>query len=346
MTANDIKNITNAMTKTITKTVTVNALTLLILMVLLILTPSADARSISDYLVEHEQRSEPNISNNSTNNLDTNKLDTSNVDAHSTAKPTIIALSPHIVEMLYDIGAGEQIIGTTTFADYPEQAKQIPVIGNYLRLQIEKVITLQPDLIIAWKSGNPSDDLARLQQLGFKVIYSQPNSFADVAKEMLVFGEFTGHKVTAARKANNYLASLNALKTQYQHKEKITGFYELWSRPLTTVAKGSWPQQFLSLCGVKNPFEDIATPYPQINIESVLKTPIQLIIQPLSENQTDKQAFNWHDWPVIPAVKNKQIIQPDADAMHRMTVRSLNELQHLCASIDQTRQWLQNNNAL
>jgi len=334
MTANDIKTITKTMPKNITKTVTVNALTLSILTVLLmvLLTPSTAASSISDYLVNYDHVSDSTINESAFDNTLASKADTKSI-----AKPTIIALSPHIVEMLYDIGAGEQIIGTTTFANYPEQAKQIPVIGNYLRLQIEKVITLQPDLIIAWKSGNPSDDLTRLQQLGFKVIYSQPNSFADVAKEMIAFGEITGHKAVAERKANDYLTRLNALKAQYQHKEKITGFYELWSRPLTTVAKGSWPQQFLSLCGVKNPFKDIATPYPQINIESVLKTPIQLIIQPLSENQTDKQAFNWHDWPVIPAVKNKQIIQPDADAMHRMTIRSLNALTDLCVDIDKVR---------
>ena len=97
------------------------------------------------------------------------------------SKPTIIALAPHIVEMLYDVGAGGQIIGTTAFADYPEQAKKIPRIGNYVRLQLERVIELQPDLIIAWKSGNPSDDLARLEQLGFNIVYSQPHTFEDIA---------------------------------------------------------------------------------------------------------------------------------------------------------------------
>ncbi|MBL4942349.1 MAG: cobalamin-binding protein [Colwellia sp.] len=263
-------------------------------------------------------------------------------------KPTIIALSPHIVEMLYDIGAGEQIIGTTAFADYPEQAKNIPVIGNYLRLQIEKVITLQPDYIIAWKSGNPSDDLARLKQLGFTIIYSQPNSFEDIAKEMREFGVLTGHQNQAEQQATQLIKALELIKAQYHDKAAITVFYELWSRPLTTIAKGSWPQQFLNICQAKNPFEQANTPYPQVNIEKILLTPIQIIIQPLSFNQEgsqkEKEAFNWQDWPVISAVKNKQIIQPDADAMHRMTMRSLGELKNLCASIDDTRQWLQQNN--
>ncbi len=253
----------------------------------------------------------------------------------------IIALAPHIVEMLYDVGAGDQIIGTTDFADYPEEAKEIPRIGNYIRLQIERVIELQPDLIIAWKSGNPSDDLARLNQLGFTVLYSQPNTFEDIAKELKYFANVTGNQAQGERVAGEFLSQLNELSTTYENKSDITVFYELWSRPLTTIAKGSWPQQHLNICHATNPFEQVVTPYPQVNIEMVLQTPIDLIIQPLSENQKDREGFNWTDWPAISAVKNNFIIQPDADALHRMTPRSLDELKTLCEGIDQVRQKLQ-----
>lgn len=252
-------------------------------------------------------------------------------------KPSIIALAPHVVEMLYAVGAGEQIIGTTAFADYPEAAKEIPRIGNYVRLQIERVIELQPDVIIAWKSGNPSDDLARLKQLGFKVIYSQPHSFEDIANEIRHFASITGHQEKGEQVAQRFEAELAEISATYQQKKLITGFYELWSRPLTTVAKGSWPQQFLNICRVKNPFESVLTPYPQISIEQVLSTKVELIIQPLSVNQKDREGFNWQSWSIIPAVKNGHIIQPNADAVHRMSLRSLTALKDLCADIDNVR---------
>ena len=262
------------------------------------------------------------------------------VNAFEQKKPTIIALAPHIVEMLYDIGAGEQIIGTTEFADYPEQAKLIPRIGNYAKLQIERVIELQPDIIMAWRSGNPSDDLNRLENLGFTVVYSEPKTFEDIASEIRLFGKLSGHQQQAQQLSDKFITELASLKKTYQNKTAITVFYELWSRPLTTIAKGSWPQQHLNICQAKNPFEQVATPYPQVNIEQVLQTPIELIIQPMSINQKDREGFNWQDWPVIPAVKNQQIIQPDADALHRMTPRSLEELSKLCQAIDGTRQLL------
>ncbi len=257
-------------------------------------------------------------------------------------KPSIIALSPHIVEMLYDIGAGAQIIGTTEYSDYPIAAKSIPRIGNYLGIQIERVIELNPDLIIAWKSGSPSNDLAKLKQLGFTIEYSQPNIFEDLAKEMSKFGKLTGNAAKGNAQAGYFMRQLKQIKNKYKNKSSITAFYELWSTPLTTIAKSSWPQQFLNVCKVNNPFENVSTPYPQINIEQLLQMDIDIIIQPKSLNQSSKLGFNWQDWPLIPAVKNNNIIHPNADAMHRMTKRSLDELKSLCATVDNIRQLSQN----
>lgn len=258
-------------------------------------------------------------------------------------KPKIIALAPHIVEMLFDIGAGDQIVAVTEHADFPQAARELPRIGNSLRIQLERVIELQPDLVLAWKSGNPSDDLARIKQLGFNVVYSQPHSFEDVAKEIKLFGELSGHKAQAEQVANDYLADLAVIKQQYAKKDPIIGFYEVWSRPITTVAENSWPQQFLDVCQISNPFYNAKSSYPQVNIEQILQMHPKLIIQPLSENQVDREGYDWQKWTIIPAVKHQQIIQLDADVIHRMTTRSLGALRNLCQQADRTRAYYQKN---
>lgn len=254
-------------------------------------------------------------------------------------KPTIVALAPHIVEMLYSIGAGEQIIGASEYSDFPEQAKAIPRVNNYAKVQLERVIELQPDLIIAWQSGSPSDDIARLQQLGFTIVYSEPKTFEDIAKEIRLFGKLTGHTQQAKTRSDEFLSKLALIKATYQSSEPITVFYESWSRPLTTIANASWPQQHLNLCKANNPFAQNASPYPQVNIEQILQWPPMLIIQPKSAHSKNKEVFNWQDWPNIAAVKHQQLIQPNADALHRMTLRSLDELDRLCLSIEQTRKF-------
>lgn len=254
-------------------------------------------------------------------------------------KPRIIALSPHIVEMLYSIGAGEQIIATTEFSDYPIAAKKIPRIGNYLRLQIERIVELKPDYIIAWQGGSPNDDLTRLKKLGFNIIYSSPKSFADIALDLQTFGKISGHQQAANKLALTFLRRLKNIKAKYQNKPLINTFYELWSTPLTTIAKGSWPQQHLDICHAANVFYDTASPYPIVGIEQVISKNIQLMIVPLSTNQTNKQGYNWQKWPLINAVKNKQFIYPNSDKMHRMTLRALDELEYLCEEIDVVRQF-------
>ncbi|UAA37755.1 cobalamin-binding protein [Paraneptunicella aestuarii] len=245
-------------------------------------------------------------------------------------KPTIIALAPHIVEVLFEVGAGEQIIAATEYSDYPEQAKDIPVIGNYLGLQIERIIELNPDLIIAWQGGNPATDLDKLKKLGFEILYSFPLELTDVPKEMRLYGAKTHNAESAERVASAFEQRLSAMKKQYQDQKWQTAFYEIWHQPLTTVAKPGWAHNLLETCHIRNAFADAGNPYPQVNIEQVLEENIELIIQPVSISQGQTSGYQWSQWPDIPAVKNHRIIQPDSDKLHRMSSRVLDELQWLC----------------
>lgn len=271
-------------------------------------------------------------------------------------KPTIIALAPHIVELLFEIGAGAQIIGTTEFADYPEAAKQIPVVGNYLGLNIETIVSLDPDLIIAWRGGNVGRDLEKLQRLGLPIVYSQPLSLPDIARDLREFGKHSHNVALAERKAQQFETALALLQKQYQSETAIKVFYEIWHRPLTTVAKQGWAHNLLSVCQLDNVFADIAHPYPQVNIEQVLARDVQLIIQPQSPEQESSKTqssntssgasqsaakpatgFHWQAWPDIPAVQQQHILRPNADKLHRMTLRTLVELTDLCAKAHQLR---------
>ncbi len=250
----------------------------------------------------------------------------------------IIALAPHIVEQLYAIGAGDQIIGTTAYADYPEAAKQIPGVGSYAGLQIEKIIQMQPDVIIAWKTGNPVEDLQRLEQYQLKVVYSDLTRLEDVARELRTFGKLTGRQAAAESQAVAYEQRLGALRQTYADKAPLTAFYELWSQPLTTVAGTAWPQQQIELCGVHNPFQDAIDDYPHVGLEQVLVTNPQVIIQPSKHSQDSPDAVEWEKWPSLPAVQHSAIFHPDADKVHRMTSRTLDEVEVLCQQIDDARQ--------
>lgn len=264
-----------------------------------------------------------------------------NASNDSLQKQRIIALAPHIVESLYAIGAGQQIIGTTAYADYPKAAENILRVGNYARLQIEKIIQLKPDVIIAWKTGNPADDLARLEKYQLKVIYSHPQTLEDVAKELIMLGKVTGRETAANIIAAEYMKKLQKIKNTYANKSKVSVFYELWSRPLRTVANQAWPQQQIELCGASNPFAKAQDDYPSIGLEQVLVTLPQVVIQPGEHSADSPDGLNWPQWQHIPAVKNNFIFHPNADKAHRMTTRMLDEVLILCEQIDTARQFYQ-----
>jgi vitamin B12 transport system substrate-binding protein len=273
--------------------------------------------------------------------LNVNQTVAKSVSDDSLQKQRIIALAPHIVESLYAIGAGEQIIGTTAHADYPKAAENILRVGNYARLQIEKIIQLKPDVIIAWKTGNPMDDLARLEKYQFKVVYSHPQTLEDVANELIMLGKITGREAVANSVAKKYLLNLQKIKQKYATQNKVRVFYELWSRPLRTVANKAWPQQQIELCGASNPFADAHDDYPSVGLEQVLVTLPQVVIQPSQHSADSPNGLNWLQWQHIPAVKNNFIFHPNADKAHRMTIRMLDEVVVLCEQIDAARQFYQ-----
>jgi len=249
----------------------------------------------------------------------------------------IIALAPHLVENLYSIGAGERIVGSSDYADYPPAALKIPRVSHYSGVDIEKILTLKPDLILAWRSGTPAADLARMQQLGLPVVVTDIKDLTELAHHIELLGELTGTSAQAGPLARQYLLQLQQLKQQYQQAKPVPTFYELWGNPLTTAANQAWPAQQLKLCGASNVFADAVGDYPQIGLEQVLVRNPELIIQPISANEK-RQLVNWQQWPAIKAVQQQQIIQPNADVLHRTTLRMLPGLTQLCQQIDQVRQ--------
>ncbi len=253
------------------------------------------------------------------------------------SKQRIIALSPHSVELIYLLGAGERIVATTSFADYPEAAKSIPVIGGYNGIQIEKVLVLKPDLIIAWESGNKADDLVQLERLGFKVYRSQTRNLSGIADEILRLGELLGLPERARSEADRFMTRLDSIKAQHAHKQTVRFFYQLWNEPLRAMAAQSWINEMLVGCGGQNIFDASIGDYPQVSIESVLERKPEAIVIPSHHGHGLGEGDFWLKWPEIPAVQNRQVFYINGDIVHRFSVRALDGMQTICEHFDEVR---------
>lgn len=258
-------------------------------------------------------------------------------DAAAPDKLRVVALAPHIVENLFAIGAGSNIVGTVDYADYPNEAKNIERIGGYYGISLEKLLALKPDLVIGWKSGNQSEDLEQIKRLGIKIHLSDPKKIEEVANELIAFGKFTGRIEQSKQVSNAFITKLKKIKKQQQSKKILTGFYQLWPEPMMTVSENTWINQLIETCHVSNVFAHSPTDYPQISIENVVIKKPQIIIIPDEQADKPQPKINWQKWPEVPAVKHDQFIRVNADLLHRFTPRMLDGLANMCDKIDASR---------
>ena len=127
----------------------------------------------------------------------------------------IVSLMPHATELLFEVGAGAQVVGAVKYSDYPEAAKKIPRVGGYSALNIEAIVALKPDLLIAWPEGNRNRELDRLKALGLPILVSDPREFKDIANALTLYGKVTGNEVQAEKALAAFNKKLNYLRSTY-----------------------------------------------------------------------------------------------------------------------------------
>ncbi|PCI72790.1 MAG: cobalamin-binding protein [Gammaproteobacteria bacterium] len=249
----------------------------------------------------------------------------------------IITLSPHAVEMLYSIGAGDLIVATVEYSDFPKEALKIPRIGNYTGIQIEKVLALEPDVVIAWKSGNKSNDLQKLESLGLNIHYTHAKSMSDISHEIRRLGDLLGKQAQALVVTNKLNKRYKEIKNTYKDKKLVSVFYQLWHEPLQSVGETGWIASLIKDCGGLNLFNKVKTAYPAVSMETVLVKNPKVIIIPHHSGSIGAKREIWKQWSSIDAVKNNRIYTLNGDLLHRFTPRAVDGLEQLCQRIDEAR---------
>ena len=273
---------------------------------------------------------EPIIVNNNGRNL---SLDESAI--------TIITLSPHATELVYSAGAGEKIIATVEYSDYPEQAKRIPRIGNAYSINIEKIVSLNPDIIIAWTEGNNLKEISKLQELGLKIYFSDIKNFNNISEDIKNIGLMAGSEKISKKSAELFDKKINLLRSTYSHKKKVSVFYQLWHDPLMTINKTHFIHRSITLCGGINVFANSPVQVPLVNVESVLNAKPDVLIAAYKDSPGKTiTAFNWTNNLPIALSLNSDFFTIDPDLLHRPTVRLAKGTESLCDLLDKHRRKL------
>ena len=132
----------------------------------------------------------------------------------------VISLAPHITEVVFAAGAAEQLVGTVSYSDYPPAARDVPRVGTYDTINFESILALQPDLVLAWRSGSSEEAIARLQALGIKVFVQEPRALEDVATALRDVGTLTGNSAAGELRAQRFHGRCRSHPRQRHHRHR------------------------------------------------------------------------------------------------------------------------------
>ncbi len=249
----------------------------------------------------------------------------------------IVSLAPHATEMLFATGAGDYLVGTVAYSDYPEAAKRIPRVGGYTSLDLERIVALRPDLIVAWKSGNAAHQLEKLRALGFVVYVTEPRNIDDVPSNIERLGLLVGTTAAASSAAAAFRARHDALRRRYGGRPLVNVFYQIWDQPLMTVNGEHLISDVLRLCGGHNVFASLSVLAPKIDIEAVLAADPEVIVASGMGEARPEWLDDWRRWQRLKAVRNDNLFFVPPELLQRHTPRILDGAERLCAAFDQAR---------
>ncbi|MBQ0535344.1 vitamin B12 ABC transporter substrate-binding protein BtuF [Providencia huaxiensis] len=245
------------------------------------------------------------------------------------AKQRIISLSPANTELAYAAGLGDSLIAVSAYSDYPEQAKKLEQVSDWQGLNVERIIALKPDLILAWRGGNPQRPLDQLAGFGIPIIYFDPQTIDDVINSVIELAQYSPNPALAQQNVEKMRAKL----APYQNK-KISNnkpkkvFIQLGTQPLFSAGNHTLQNNIVEFCGGENVFVNSAVQWPQVSREQVLTRKPDVIIMTGSPEQEKVVKEFWHSQMNIP------IIRLNEDWFHRAGPRIINATEQLCDQLN------------
>ena len=250
----------------------------------------------------------------------------------------IIALSPGATELLYAAGAGDYMVGAVAFSDFPDAAKQLPRVGSYKRLDMEAVLALKPDLIVAWRSGNPVPQTERLEALGFPIYFSEPLRFEGVSTTLERLSHLAGTDAFGQKAANSFRNEIAALRQKYINAAPVGVFYEVWQEPLMTVNDTHLISQAINVCGGVNVFGDLPALAPHISQEAVIAVDPEAIIVSGMGEANAKWLEPWKAFSALQAVRSDNLFFVPPSSIQRPSPSIANGVRILCQHLDVARE--------
>lgn len=252
----------------------------------------------------------------------------------------IVSLAPGATEMLFAAGAGDRVVATVTGADEPAAAKSLPRIGDANALQYERLVALQPDVVVVWEDLTNRLVVDSLRKIRLPIYFVRAKGLEDIAKSVRQLGRLAGTEAraeVAAKKLEQQIAKLGQRKPV---GEPLRVFYMIWDEPLYTVGGRHVISDAIARCGGRNIFDDIAFPAPIVELESIVKRNPDVMLLSAPPITARDWRERWDRYTTIRAVQTKQLLTFSDTRLDRMGPTAIDAVEGLCQQLDAARQAL------
>lgn len=259
--------------------------------------------------------------------------DFGNVISMDNIPERVISLAPSNTEILFAIGAGDKVVGVTTYDDYPEEVLDIEKIGDFNGINLERIIELEPDLVINYGDG-VTEENERLLEAGIQIAGFEPESLQEVYHTIARIGTITGHEQEAEVLVEDMMSKEAELAEKIEGLDKKTVFYEIWHEPLMAAGPGSFVDELINLAGGENVAADADGEYPQFDLEQLIERNPQVYIT--ANDLPEKTVESIKERPgysEIEAIKNNRIYLVDGNIISRPGPRIIEALELIVEAI-------------
>lgn len=253
----------------------------------------------------------------------------------------IVSLAPSITETLFALGLDKAIVGVTIFSDYPEAARAKARVGSFVNISVEKVISLNPDLIIGTADGNKKETIEQLERVGLPVYVVNPASLDDIFEMILNIGKITGKSSVAKNLVHSLRDRVESVVSQTAGLKRPRVFFQVGVDPIVTVGRNTLHNKLIALAGGINISGEELTKYPRYSIEEIIvKQPDIIIVTSMKRGGNFAQIRNkWKRWKSIPAVKNNRIHIINSDLIDHPSPRIVDGLEEMAKIIHPEISW-------
>jgi iron complex transport system substrate-binding protein len=248
----------------------------------------------------------------------------------------IVSLAPGATEMLFAAGAGAQVIATVEYSDTPPAATAIPRIGDVAAIDMERLVGLHPDVVVAWPGGGNPAQREKIASLGMPIYEQQVTRLTDLAPSLRRLGELTGTQHEANKAAATLEARLNELERTYGAAAgagRPSVLLQVWNRPIYTIGGRQLMSDALNVCGARNIFADLPEAAPLIDTESVIARNPDIIVVAAPPGEGAAWVADWKRLGSLKAVRERKVVSFEDQALSRLGPSVIDATERLCRTL-------------